>query len=182
MIEYYKTLAMQFGKSLILNNFSNVDGPFLFISIASNDVDKVSVIGFLIVNSNYVILMAGSCSILANFDVEAKLEAIIIATHVAMINGFQLRNLLMTNLEISKALNSNHFVHNWRLNRWIHFIRQAIILMGNTLIHTILKNWAFPSFHLFIHGVNLHALTLYFQGRDLLNWIMKGLYGSRFIF
>lgn len=45
--KFYNATALQLGKCLILNNFSNADGPFLFISNDWNDVEEVSGAGFL---------------------------------------------------------------------------------------------------------------------------------------
>lgn len=67
-------------------------------------------------NSNYVILMAGSYSTLVDSGVEADLKAIVLVAHAAAVNGFQVRNLFMNNPKISNSLNSNHFALNWRFN------------------------------------------------------------------
>lgn len=120
--EYYMVPVKQFGKCLLLNNFFSADDPFLFISTTWNEVNLVSGFGFFIVNANYMILMAGSCSTIADSGVEANLKAIVLAVHVAAVNSFQVQNLFITNPEISIALTSNHFALNWRLYRWIHLI------------------------------------------------------------
>lgn len=53
VLEFSCATADQFGKRLLLNNFSSADGPYLFISNFWNVATKVGGAGFYCSTSNY---------------------------------------------------------------------------------------------------------------------------------
>lgn len=78
------------GKMLLLNNFSNDSGSFLFISshwIAANEVSGAC---FFCSSPNYSISFAGTCSILAQCAAIAELLAFEVAIECAVQLGLQI--------------------------------------------------------------------------------------------
>lgn len=151
------------SKRLIQNNFSNTDGPFLFISNSWNQDGEVSGASFFLCNSNYQVLLAGACPLVADSSMEAELKTINIAILAILDNGFHLRDLFINIADVYNALNANITSHNWHLNQWIPEARQNILKAGSPFIHEIPKSWSSPAIALASFGANLHALTLYFQ-------------------
>lgn len=86
--EFHNDSTSQLSKRLIHNNFSIVDGPFLFISNSWNDEGEVSGAGFFLSNSNYVILMVGYIPMHAKTCTDVEMMTINTAIHTILINGF----------------------------------------------------------------------------------------------
>lgn len=161
------------GKKLLLNNFSHVDGSFLFISSYWNAANDVSGAGFFCFNSYYYISFAGSCSIQARNAADAKLLALKVALESDVNEDILIRHLFITNDEAFKSINHLHSSSNDSLHFGFPNLNHLLISTANPCIYVIPKTWASPPYKLAIHGVNLHSLALFHQGSDLPYWIMK---------
>ncbi|XP_039130949.1 uncharacterized protein LOC120267377 [Dioscorea cayenensis subsp. rotundata] len=173
--------ADQFGWRLLLNNFTMNDGPFLFIASFWSEASEVGGAGLFCVSTNCSGLVAGACPIHAISEAEPNLLAINLALQAMVDTGIMIRHLFITSPAAAKSLSSNH-ISIRSLQTWILGINLLLNTAGHPCVHVILKLWASPAFKLASFAINLHMLTLFFQGQDLPHWVMLAFRKAGFVF
>ncbi|XP_039141230.1 uncharacterized protein LOC120278516 [Dioscorea cayenensis subsp. rotundata] len=171
--DFSRAQADQLGKRLILNNFTHSDGSFLFVSSYWNAANEVSGAGFFCANSNYNILVAGSCPLHVDREDEAENYALKLALQASLDLGIQLKHIFIQHPDTFRAVSLFHNIHGRCISPLSHHIHQLLNLLHCPMIHIIPKTWASPAFKLASFGANLHALNLFFQGFELPRWLMR---------
>lgn len=95
------------GRKLLLNNFSNADGPFLFISSSSALRCEVSGFGYFISNHNKVIIALGCGPIPANPSTMIELQAVQTVLSKVSRNQMHLHHVFTASRDVFQALNGN---------------------------------------------------------------------------
>lgn len=93
------------GRKLLLNNFSNADGPFLFISTSFVPRNEV---GYFISNHNKFITSLGCGPISGNSRILIELQALQLILHELLRDQVHLHHIFTTSREVYLALNGNH--------------------------------------------------------------------------
>lgn len=128
---------------------------------------------FFVSNCNYQVAFAGCGSFVSNSANLVKLQALVSSIQAASTNQLNPHHIFTTNLDVHQLHRGNHFNPDGRLSHWINCITDAIRLAGNPCLHHIPKEWSRPASKLAIHGLSLHVITMFHQGRDLPRWIMN---------
>lgn len=93
------------GSKLILNNFTNDDGFFLFSSSNWNDCDQVSSSGFFISSSNYFVSLVDCASNSANNQIVADIQALLMALKSAVDQRLPILNVFNSAPNVLSLIN-----------------------------------------------------------------------------
>ncbi|XP_039113706.1 uncharacterized protein LOC120249264 [Dioscorea cayenensis subsp. rotundata] len=171
--EYSYANGRNVGKNLILNNFISLDGPFLFTaSFCSRDLELGGA-GFLLVNSDYVVSLAGCGPVLINSETDAEIKALSLALQVAGLHGVRFRHIFLSCSALHSSLMTDGVVDDWLAAAVFSGLQSQLCEMDFPSIHVIPRDWNLCAARLASHNVSLHSLSLFFQGRDLPRWLMK---------
>lgn len=161
------------GRRLLLNNFTQANGLFLFYALRWNDSSKTGKVGFLVSNHAYIISCAGCCTFYADSIIEAGLQALCIAIRSSLDRHLDFRCILHCNRDLSQLLKADRNPVVWRSSHSIADCIHLLHLASNPSLIDISPKWNAPAFALSNAGNNNHSLCLFLSGRDLPRWIMK---------
>lgn len=114
--EFSKVNAAQLGRKPLLNNFSNADGPFLFVSTLWNPDAEVSGFGYFISNYNMIITSTSYGPLIANTGILAELQAILIILQATNQDQMLFHQIFTTNQDFHHILTSNQCISDRSLN------------------------------------------------------------------
>lgn len=97
-IEFSQANMGQFSYRMILNNFSNTDGLFLFSSMTWNGATEVGGAGFFLFNSNHTISLVRCCSTPIDTNFVADLKGLIVTLQVVVDACLRVQHLLTNSI------------------------------------------------------------------------------------
>ncbi|XP_039129019.1 uncharacterized protein LOC120265197 [Dioscorea cayenensis subsp. rotundata] len=172
--EYSYSYPSHSGNQMILNNFTYIDSPFLFISSKGSCETGSFGAGFYLISANSQLLCRlVLCNITAESPIEAEAFALIAALGSLQASDHQIKTIFMANDDLHSTIKAGYSHHDWRINPLIINITDYLICFGRPAIFTTPSNWLSAASSLALLGINSHILTLFHQGRDLPYWLMK---------
>ncbi|XP_039128871.1 uncharacterized protein LOC120265002 [Dioscorea cayenensis subsp. rotundata] len=180
--DFFQPTALNWGTKLLLNNFTNSDGLFLFIAASLNVHNQVYHVGFFIADFDFNIVIAGSCPLADSTCLVAKLHVLSVALHTAISSGIHISYIFNSNPDILRTITSSDFATTWRMDQQISETLFLLDAASHPLLHIIPHHWLKPASLLATHAANLHTFTLFHVGRELPKWIMRCLLLDGFTF
>lgn len=171
--EYFYNSASAVGGRILVSNFSSHDGPFLFISAIWFRDSARGGTGFLVSHANSNILVAGCCNLQASSELDAHLKALILVIKYLIDSRIHVRHLFTSSQDLYTSMKNSGRHDDWRIKHLIRIGVDSLPLFGSPYIHVIPRGWDAISLHLARHGVGLHELSFFHQGRELPRWLMK---------
>lgn len=92
------------GQKLILHNFSSADELFLLSHSSSNPASSVSSAGFFLSNANFVVYLAGCCTLVQSDSVLDELSALAVALQSVLDNQLNIKHIFINTSEILSIL------------------------------------------------------------------------------
>ncbi|XP_039145745.1 uncharacterized protein LOC120282984 [Dioscorea cayenensis subsp. rotundata] len=166
------------GSRLILNNFSLIDSPFLFVSSLGKGEARDYGAGFYLSNACSQIICAGCCNNLADSILEADALALLIALGSLHASDLSSCTIFIASNDLYHLIQSDAIHFAWRLRPLISSLSDYLSSLGHPRICIIPKAWLAIANSLALHGLNSHVLTLFHQGKDLPRWLMRQLLQS----
>lgn len=171
--DYFSSSSSQSSRNLLLNNFTNHDGRFLFTAGRWNrDLDN-SGASFYIINFNSNLSDVGCNRIKVESEIETEALALRDALFYTQHESMHNKHIFFSYAELNLALKNGNPNHIWRLIPVITNIINLISSLCNPQLYIIPRSEAKVATSLATHGASMHELTLFQHGRDLSRWIMK---------
>lgn len=171
--EYTQSSSFNFGKQLILSNFSITDSPFLFVTSMGNRETNTHGAGFYLTNGYSQLICAGCCNNYVETNLEAESLALLAALGSLHASDLQVKTIFITCTELYNIIKTGCARHAWRLNPLIISINDYLSSLDLPRVCIIPKAWMTVANDLAVQGVNSHALTLFHHGKGLPRWLMK---------
>lgn len=170
------------GKKLILNNFSNGDDNFLFTHAIANPNTQVRSIGFFIINSNYIVSLAGCLSQSMLNNSLDELFALEVALQTAMDFNIRFKHIFCDHHGIKDTIWSPDQLTAGRFRPQISYLKFILDMSNQPHLHVIPSAWLMLAINLATIGFNYQHLNLFLAGRDLSYWIMRSFTKHGFVF
>lgn len=164
------------GRKMILNNFSNAAGNFMFIYMNKSPQNPVSSVGFFLTNAKYIILLAGCAPFLTDANLTNELIALSIALQATLDLQMSVQHIFIVNAALREIINNADLTTCWRQMEQIHHIQALLERANHPRIHVIPKKWMTPAIKLSVHGTKQIRIDL----RDLPRWLMKDFISNGF--
>lgn len=170
------------GRMLICNNFSWVDGQFLFIYAHFKYSRSIFSTGFFVSNTNFAISFTGCYSGPANDAISGDLIALEAALHFTWEKHAPIKHIFINNYAVVIAVTDEHSPTSWRFADLISNTKFLLNMNGNPQLHITPSFWMCPAISLANISLNHHTLNMFLLGRDLPYWVMKNFIAVGFHF
>lgn len=156
-----------------MNDFSDDAGLFLFFSSLWSTTNQVSGAGFFITDSNYSIILAGCCPFSSCNNLDADLQALILALRSIVNGNLFVQHIFNSSSDFNSLIHSADSSCTWHYTHWLNTLKHLLAAARRPHLHFIPRHWLSPALKLATHASNLHDITLFHRGRELPRWIMK---------
>lgn len=170
------------GRKLIVNNFTCADGHFLFLHAISNHSTQVRSVGFIFVNSNCVVYLAGCFSQGMMDNSSDDLLALEVALQIAVNRHITVKHIFCAQANIAEFLSASDHTTIWCFQPQIDNVKFLLDISNQPKIHLIPDLWGVPAANLASLGFKHRHLNLFLFGRDLPFWIMRSMLEFGFVF